>query len=358
MIRIDIRPVWSIRAATEREFDFQLVALLGEIEANGKITSAAEAAGFSYRHAWNLIARWEAFFGAALVAKAQGRGSSLTALGKRLLWAARRAQSRLEPELENLAGEFARQLNAALTDCGPALAVQASHDYAVGLLRDHCAAAGADIDLQYKGSFEALAALRRGECDVAGFHLPEGRLGALMEQRYAECLAPGDYRFVSFATRTQGFIVRPGNPLAIAALADLARPGVRMVNRQRGSGTRALLEFLIAAEGLDRARLAGYDQEETTHGAVAALVAGHQADVGFGVQAAAAEYGLGFVPACRERYWFACRAAQLASPAFAALLAALREPAFAAAVARLPGYAPLEPGKILEAFEAAAATPR
>src|SRR5690606_38069967 len=116
MIRIDIRPVWKIGAATEREFDFQLVALLGEIEAKGKLTSASEAAGISYRHAWNLIEQWERFFGAPLVVKSKGRGSRLTPLGKRLLWAARRAQARLAPELGNLASDFARQLNEALSD--------------------------------------------------------------------------------------------------------------------------------------------------------------------------------------------------------------------------------------------------
>ena len=351
MIRIDIRPVWRISAATEREFDFQLVALLAEIESSGKLTAAARAAGVSYRHAWNLIAQWEGFFGAALVAKSQGRGSRLAPLGKRLLWAARRAQSRLAPELENLGGEFARRLNEALAESVPGLVMQASHDYAVGLLRARSAATAAAIDLQYKGSFDALAALRRGECDVAGFHVPEGRLGALMAQRYRECLPLSEYRLITFATRTQGLIVRAGNPLGIATVEDLARREVRMVNRQRGSGTRALLEFFLTAAGIDRAQVSGYDLEETTHGAVAALVAGHQADAGFGVAAAAAEYGLDFVPICRERYYFACRAAELDSEPVAALLATLRDPGLAASIGALAGYSAPAPGRILAAFE-------
>jgi molybdate transport repressor ModE-like protein len=354
MIRIDIRPVWTIRSATDREFDFQLVALLGEIEANGKLTTAAEAAGISYRHAWNLIAQWEEFFGSALVTKAQGRGSALTPLGKRLLWVGRRAQARLAPELDNLASEFARELNESLSESAPGLVMQASHDYAVAMLRDRSAASAASIDLQYKGSFDALAALRRGECDVAGFHVPEGKLGALMEQRYRECLPLDEYRLITFVTRMQGLIVRPGNPLAIATVADLARENVRMVNRQRGSGTRALLEFLISSSGLDRGRMAGYDNEETTHGAVAALIAGHQADVGFGVEAAAAQYGLDFVPICRERYYFACRTRDLDSPNIEHLLATLRDTRFVAAVAKLPGYSTFGPGRVCDTFEVAA----
>src|SRR3954468_16950849 len=110
MIRIDIRPVWRFRGDTEREFDFQLVAILGELHASGKLTQAAEKAGISYRHAWNLVGEWEAFFGAPLVAKERGRGSRLTPLGERLLWAGRRAQARLGPELEKLAAEVERAI--------------------------------------------------------------------------------------------------------------------------------------------------------------------------------------------------------------------------------------------------------
>jgi molybdate-binding protein len=131
-----------------------------------------------------------------------------------------------------------------------------------------------------------------------------------------------------------------------------------MVNRQRGSGTRALLEFIISAEGLDRARMAGYENEEITHAAVAALVAGNQADVGFGVQAAAANYGLGFVPVCTERYYLACEAAALESPAMAQLLRALRSDAFAQRVARLPGYTVAGAGVVAENLDAEAGSPQ
>ena len=355
MIRIDIRPVWRFRSGTEREFDFRLVALLAGIESEGKLTQAAESAAISYRHAWNLIAQWEEFFGAPLVAKEQGRGTSLTPLGRRLLWAGKRAQARLEPELANLASEFARSLNETLLEAPPTLVMHASHDYAVAMLRDNAATASAFIDLQYRGSFDALGALRRGECDVAGFHVPEGRLGTMMEQRYRESLPMAGYRLITFASRTQGFMVLPGNPLGVAAIGDLCRDGMRLANRQRGSGTRALLEFLISSAGLDRARIAGYDTEETTHGAVAALIAGRQADVGFGVQAAAVQYGLGFVPVCREQYYFACRTGDLDSPPVRSLLAMLRDPSFAEGIAALPGYASADPGRVLANFEPARA---
>jgi molybdate transport repressor ModE-like protein len=352
MIRIDIRPVWRFRSGTEREFDFQLITILAGLEASSKLTQAAQDAGISYRHAWNLIGEWEEFFGAPLVVKARGRGSSLSPLGKRLLWAGRRAQERLAPELDNLAAEFARALNASPSESAASLAMQASHDFAIAILRDLAAASDDAIDLHYKGSFDALAALRRGQCDVAGFHVPEGRLGKLMAQRYSECLPMPEHSLIAFVTRMQGLMVRSGNPKSIADVSDLCRRDVRMINRQRGSGTRALLEFLISAEGLDRARMQGYEDEEMTHAAVAALIAGNQADVGFGVEAAAAQYRLDFVPVCAERYYLACRTVELESRAIVAMIETLRGDTFREKVAGLPGYDAPHAGRILTSFEA------
>ena len=355
MIRIDLRPVWRFKGETEREFDFQLIAILGELDASGKLTQAAEKAGISYRHAWNLVAEWEAFFGAPLVTKERGKGSSLTALGERLLWAGRRAQARLAPELANLAEEFERSLNEPVRDAEAGLVMQASHDFAVAALREIARGAGLALDLQYKGSFDALAALRRGECDLAGFHVPEGAMGELMRRRYAEGLPPDRFRFVQLARRVQGFVVRAGNPCGIRTVSDLGRAGVRMVNRQRGSGTRALLEFFIAAEGLDRSRLQGYENEESTHGAVAALVAGQQADVGLAVQAAAAAYHLDFVPLCEEGYFLACHASLLDTPALRRLLSLLRGDDFRTRVAALAGYDVEGAGTLLSSLEPSAA---
>lgn len=351
MIRIDIRPVWRFRGETDREFDFHLVTILAEVEVSGKLTNAAGKAGLSYRHAWNLVRDWEAFFGAPLVAKERGRGSTLTALGERLLWAGRRAQARLAPELENLAAEFERSINEPLRDADSSVTVHASHDFAIGELRALAADSGVTLDVTYKGSFDALAALRRGECDVAGFHIPDGPLGALLARRYAEGLPHDAYCIVHLASRTQGLIVRAGNPKNIRRIVDLTRHDVRLVNRQRGSGTRALLEFLITSEGIDRGRIDGYDTEEATHGAVAALVAGRQADVALGVQPAATQYRLDFVPLCTERYDLACHASALERPAMQRLLGLLREAAFRRRVDALPGYFAGEAGTVFASLQ-------
>jgi len=352
VIRVQIRPVWRFQGKGERDFDFALLALLEALERSGKLTHAARHAGMSYRHAWNLIERWGSLLGAPLVAMERGKGTRLSPLGAKLLWAGKRVQARLSPELDNLATELAAALNEASPEAAPALRLHASHDFAVAGLRELAVRAGIALDLQYRGSFDALGSLARSDCDLAGFHVVEGPFGARLASRYAEWLKPRAHRLISIATRTQGMIVAKGNPKHVHGVKDLARKGVRLINRQKGSGTRALLEFLLSEEGIDRSRLQGYQDEEFTHAAVAALIAGGQADVGFGVEAAAAQFRLGFVPLARERYFFACRQETLALPETETLLALLRGPKFRALIGELAGYSAPGAGEILTVTEA------
>jgi molybdate transport repressor ModE-like protein len=356
VINVDLRAVWRVRSGkVERELDQMLITLLDGLGQSGKLTHSARATGISYRHAWNLIERWGAFLGAPLVVMQRGKGTRLTPLGERLLWAGRRVQSRLAPELDGLASDFARNVNDALGGRDTTLVVHASHDFAVALLRERLAADSVEMDLQSRGSFDALASLMRGDCAVAGFHVADGPLGPLMSRRYAEGLAGHDIRLMPLATRSQGLIVARGNPKRIGSVADLARGGVRIVNRQRGSGTRALLEFLLSQAGIDRESLCGYENEEITHSAVAALVAGRQADAGFGLEAAAARFGLGFVPVATERYWLALDGGSLSHEKVRALLDAAGDARFRAAVDALPGYRAIADASLLEATVALAA---
>src|SRR5262245_2511425 len=323
-----------------------LLGLLEALGQTGKLTVAAQQAGMSYRHAWNLIEKWAGILGAPLVAMERGRGTQLTPLGQKLLWAGKRVQARLTPELDSLASELARALNEALDQGGPTLRVHASHDFAIAALRELGPKAGVTVDLQYRGSFDALGSLARGECDLAGFHIVDGAFGTRMASRYAEWLKPRAHRLIWIASRTQGLIVAHGNPKEIRGVADLARKGIRLINRQKGSGTRALLEYLLTDAEIDRSRLNGYQNEEFTHAAVAALIAGGQADVGFGVEAAAAQFRLGFVPLTRERYFLACRQEHLALPEVETLLSVLRGAKFRAVIDSLAGYEAPRAGEV------------
>lgn len=336
-MKISIEPVWRFRDAGNRELDLTLLPLLEGIEHTGKLTVAAKSAGVSHRHAWNLIEKWADFFGAPLVVIERGRGTQLSELGAKLLWAGKRAQARLAPELENLAAELASSLREPVAGGLPAVRIHASHDFALARLREIAGKAhSVSLDLRYRGSAEALTSLRRGACDFAGFHVTDGPLGRRAAERYAEMLG-ASHRLVWLATRVQGLIVAPGNPKAIERVGDLANPGVRFINRQSDSGTRILLDELLRRSGVDSARVAGYEDEEYTHAAVAAHVAGGLANAGLGIEAAATQAGLGFVPLATERYFLAAHKDTLEKPEAKLLLGLLRGDAFHDAVADLHG---------------------
>jgi putative molybdopterin biosynthesis protein len=140
--------------------------------------------------------------------------------------------------------------------------------------------------------------------------------------------------------------VRPG--ARIRRVRDLARPGVRLINRQLGSGTRQLIDQLLKREGLAPERIAGYRDEEFTHLAVAATVAAGRADAGFGIRAAAARHKLGFVPLVTETYYLACTRGIFDGTGLRRLLDVMRSRRFRSRVARLPGYDPSECGSVVE----------
>ena len=146
--------------------------------------------------------------------------------------------------------------------------------------------------------------------------------------------------------RQQGLITtrQPARP--IRSLRDLAASPLRFVNRQTGSGTRLLFDALIEEAGVRPEEIQGYDTEEFTHLAVGALIASGAADCGFGIQAAAHQFGLPFLPVTRERYYFALARDTLASPAVAELIALLKSPLFREHAAGLPGYDARESGTV------------
>lgn len=155
---------------------------------------------------------------------------------------------------------------------------------------------------------------------------------------FAARLDPARDAVIPFVVRTQGFIVPAGNPARVASFADVVRRRLRFVNRQPGSGTRILVDRLIANEGIDTRAIAGWSTEEFTHAAVAATVAAGRAEVGFGIRAAAAQLGLGFVPVVDERYAFVVKRDDLGDPRVRAFRRLLASASVAKVVAPMPGY--------------------
>lgn len=339
MLKVDIRPDWILRDARGTPVALPaLLALLGAVGQTGSISKAAAGCGMSYRHAWGLLQQFSEQFGAQLVHKVRGQGTQLSPLAEKLIWADRRISARLTPLLDSLASELQQELARVLAADAQVLRLTASHGFAVAALVRQLGEQGVTVDIQYRSSTEAVAALARGECDLAGFHLPLGKFEPAAAAAHRQWLDPERHAFLHLACRQQGLFVAKGNPKRVRDLDDLARPELRFVNRQRGSGTRVLLELLLADRALDPARIAGFDSAEFTHAAVAAYVASGMADVSFGVETAARRFDLDFIPVCRERYFLACDRAALATPLLAAARAAMASAAFRAELAALPGY--------------------
>jgi len=348
MGKILIKPSWTFSSESGETVDPQLFRLLRAIHESGKLTVAAQQAQLSYRYAWDLLGKWGRFFGTPLVKMARGKGASLTQLGEKLLWAEQRSEASLFPQLENIASELNLEISRALQESPTVLRIHASYGYAVEklptLMREY---GHANVDLQYMASVAALASLCRSGCELAGFHVPLGDLGITLGQHYEKWLKPRQQRIIRLVTRTQGLIVPRGNPRRISSLDDLRQPGLRFVNRQLGSGTRILLDGLLQRNGIAPANIRGYDSGEFTHAAVAAFVASGMADIGFGIEPAARQFKLGFVPLVQERYMLACHKDKLRLAPIRELISLLQGPGFLALIASVPGYAPDEPGQVV-----------
>jgi molybdate-binding protein len=306
----------------------------------------------SYRYAWGLLREAESLFGHSLMQTGRGRGTSLSPLAEKLIWADRRIAARLTPTLDSLASELETELGKTLGNTGSVTRLDASHGFAVAAFLKQAGESGLSIDLRFRNSSDAVAALSRGESDLAGFHVPLGEFESLTMERYRRWLDPKAHKLIHLAVREQGLFVNPGNPLGIEAITDLARDHVRFVNRQAGSGTRTLLELLLERQSILPSQVSGFENTEFTHSAVAAFIASGMADVGFGVQTAAERFKLDFIPLVRERYFFAVKAETLEQPQMKQLVAVLCSSSFRDAVNQLPGYDASDTGKILTLPEA------
>jgi molybdate transport repressor ModE-like protein len=310
---------WLAGKDFPRERGRALLRVLDALAHAASLRAAARAAGLSYRSAWGLLGDAAELFGAPLVEMQRGKAARLSRLGRSVLAADERVRAVLGEQFERLRAEIPPLLAEALPGARPRLTLHASHDLALEPLRALCRSS-LELEITVRGADESLAALARGECDLAGFHvadaLPRAAAAAAALGRW---LDPRKHTLVHFVTREQGLIARPGS--RIRSVHDLARPGVRFINRHVDTS-------------------------------VAAAVADGRADAGFGLRAEAARFKLTFVPLAIERYFLACAKSALRGAAVKTLLELLQDERFAAAAARLPGYDASRSGQ-LEPLDAA-----
>jgi molybdate-binding protein/DNA-binding transcriptional regulator YhcF (GntR family) len=203
---------------------------------------------------------------------------------------------------------------------------------------------GVRLTLDYRGSLGGLMALAQGSADLAGVHLWDEPTDSY-NTPYVRRLLPGRRLvMLHLADRSLGLIVPAGNPQELKTLADLTRPDVVLINRQRGSGTRVWLDAQFKALAVDPDSIAGYDREALTHLGVASAVAEGEATAGLGIHAAAMAYGLGFVPLTQERYDLVIPESVWRAEAGQALVQMVRSDRFKSEIATLGGYESSETG--------------
>ncbi len=361
-MRIVPQLVWKLEGKAPEVLDERVLPLLEAIAATASLAAAVAACGISYRAAWGVLRDCRIKLGVAVVELERGRGASLTPAGERLLAAHQAASRRLARMAPGLAVEIGAPTHPAPAAPVLRLRVAASHDLALAALSEALPVEdGLELDLAIMGSLQALEEYAADRADVAGFHVPidavSGSRDLLGWKPFLRWLRPRRDRLLRFVDRDQGLILPRGNPAQVRSLRDIAAKGLRFVNRQRGSGTRLLIDRMIADGGIEAGTLAGFQHEEFTHGAVAATVASGGADAGFGLRAAAAEYRLAFVPLVRERYFLAVRARDVDSPAISRLSAVLGGPAFVKIVRALPGYGADAAGSVVSLDAVGAAPP-
>lgn len=202
------------------------------------------------------------------------------------------------------------------------------------------------VSSAHVGSMGAILAISRGEAQLGGVHLLDETDGSYNASYIERMIPDGGVALVECVQRTQGLIVKKGNPLGIQSVQDLTKPGVRYANRQRGAGTRVLLDYLLRQARVSPREIVGYEREEMTHTAVAAQIFSGSADCGLGIFTAAKMYDLDFIPVCEETYDLLVSLRAMENPQVRAFLRVLGSEAFLRRLSALGGYRYDQPGRI------------
>ena len=224
-----------------------------------------------------------------------------------------------------------------------------SHDPLLDELGDmlHTTDGNVYMSSSHVGSMGGIMAIRRGEAHAAGCHLLDTATGEYNLAFLKKYFPQGGVKLIRCVGRQQGMMVAKGNPLNIRKFSDIAGDGIRYVNRQKGSGTRILTDYLCKQDNLDITAIYGYDREELTHTSVAAQIASGSADAGMGIYSAAKLYDLDFIPICIEEYDLIVPDHAWDAPQVQQMIATLKSDAFREKILALGGYTVDAPGEII-----------
>jgi len=229
------------------------------------------------------------------------------------------------------------------------LVIMGSNDFSIELLSHELSRQCPEYSLSFSnvGSLEGLIALSRGNSHLAGCHLFDPDTGEYNFPYITRYLPGMNTAVVNLVYRDNGLMVKSGNPLHIRGIEDLARPGIKLMNRQPGSGTRILLDFELKTAGISPDQVEGYEREVNTHMEVAMAILSGSADVGLGIFSAARMLGLEFIHVTKERYDLVIPKEIVSTPPITSLLRVIRSAAFKESINHLGGYDTKDTGKIL-----------
>lgn len=224
-----------------------------------------------------------------------------------------------------------------------------SHDVLMDVLSNiiHKNRGMVNLSSAHVGSLGGIMAIKKGECHIAPIHLLDEKTGVYNLPYLKEYLQDQDVVLIKGVKRTQGFMIPKGNPKNITGIEDLTREDIILVNRQRGSGTRVLLDYLLKKNGIDIKDILGYTREMNTHMMVASAVKSNSCDVGVGVLSAANMMDLDFIPIGDEEYDFAILRDNIEDSRVKTFIKVLQSPEFKKALTQLGGYAFENPGEII-----------
>ena len=224
-----------------------------------------------------------------------------------------------------------------------------SHDNTIDVIASELKARDSRLHLSSSnvGSLSGLLALRKGHAHLAGSHLLDTSDGTYNFSFIEKYLRGVPVRLVELVKRQQGFMLAPGNPKNIKSIHDLKRSDVRFINRQAGAGTRILFDYELQQAGISPDQIAGYEQEEYTHMAVAVAILSGRADVGMGIYAAAKALGLEFIPIAQERYDLVIREDAFTDEKIRLLMDVIKSDRFRSIVRDLGGYDPSNSGSVI-----------
>lgn len=306
MLGIDLVYTLNEKDQCESGLRNDLMTILAAIESERSINAAAKHIGMSYRHLWGKIELWEKRFGQVLVTRKQGRFSSLSPLGRKLLWAERSVQAKYAVNLAKIQAELNTAFSIASNPEARILSIGGCFDAFLANLSDPAYQQQLILDFHFNTSVEGLEQLHQNDVMVAGFNFPEeAPIGSESFAIFSKRIYPQEMVGCRLLRRRQGIVVAPGNPHQIASFADIFAKSLPYAARLPKTGTFALQQTLMVEAHVPFEVFSAHSKPYSSHLAVATAVASGEAAAGLCLGSAATEMGMDFIPVTWENYYLA-----------------------------------------------------